>query len=237
MKSAFFSGVMVMAIVVCCGNCSCCSCGDSGPVSWVTEGVQDRVKEEIAEMVVEEGAELLLENAFGEGSTVELDSDNRHAYIEKDGYTADIWVKPDQLPKGSKWPTADRFTYVYTVNAKSVAPADGSEGKVRPGRGEIAGVEYAAEDREAVVAAFTKWLEGQGFTVENLLEIPEDGSMDVPGLDQFGVDKTELALNGMAYLKITGLNTEGAAIFGPVYGQIWFEELEPASDSAFWWKE
>lgn len=228
MKSTILSGLSIAALVICCGNCRCCSC--------VPSSLKDKVTSKVTEVAVQEGAEYGIEQAFGDGSRAEVDLDNAHVNIQRpDGSVVDMWGKPDSLPPSSRWPTPPGVTYTFELEAKRDTKTD--DGTTQWQHGELAGIEYAAEDRDAIVEAYKKWAESEGYKVTQLGEMTEDQKIMVPGLESIGASSPENDQPGTVYIGIEGPDKKGVLFFGPVRGQVHYEDMDADKGTAFWWQK
>jgi len=235
MKIALLSTFCVASLTLCCGI-PCCGGGSSN--SWkdqVIDKVQDKVAEKVAEKAIEEGVEYALEQAYGDGTTVELELEDRHFTIKKEGRTrADLWGMPDALPKGSKLPTPPEVTYVYVVQAETESTLDGAK-EQHMIYGEAAGLEYAEKDQEKVAQAFTEWAEKENFKVTRPFALPEDALLPIPGLEHVGAKQEDPHAKGTHYIVIESENRKGILMLGPARGQLWYEDANPEQHSPFFW--
>ena len=238
MKAALFSAISFGLIALCCGPCRGCG-GGNGPMSTLTDKVADQVKEKVAERAIEEAAEYALEQAYGPDAKVELDMSERHASIQRPSVEVKLWGNPDKLSNESKWPKPSELENeaTYSYNAESHIEYEDENGNTHPLMGEVAGLNYPEGQRDAVADAFRAWAKSEGFSVKDVNEWVEDGTLNIPGLNELGVKVKAEPKETYVYVMLEGQQKRGLFSFGPTGGQVMWEEQRPNAPTTFWWKE
>lgn len=237
MKAAIFSALTFGLITLCCGPCRGCGSGN-GPISNLTDKVADQVKEKVAERALEEAVEYALEQAYAPDAKVELDLSERHASIQRPSVEVKLWGNPEKLSNQSKWPKPSELQNeaTYSYHAESHIEYEDEKGNKHPLMGEVAGLNYPEGQRDAVADSFRTWAKQEGFSVKDLNELVEGGRLDIPGLNELGVDVNAETKETYVYVMLEGEDKRGLFSFGPTSGQVMWEEQRQNAPTTFWWK-